>query len=65
MKVIHLQKGVGYLREFVKKAQKHMPDRNNRGYPDSILHLNDVLDGLEDLMNYVDDIQLNYYKKNE
>jgi uncharacterized protein with HEPN domain len=42
-----------------------MPDRNNRGYPDSILHLNDVLDGLEDLMNYVDDIQLNYYKKNE
>jgi|TARA_R100001530_G_scaffold17502_1_gene15132 hypothetical protein len=62
MKVIHLQKGVEHLRSFIKKAQKHMPDRNNRGYTDGILYLNDVLDGLQDLMKYVDEPQLNYYK---
>jgi len=40
-----------------------MPDKNNRGFVDGMCHLNDVLDGIESMMKYVDDPMLNYYKR--
>ena len=65
MTVIKLRKGVNDLRDFIKKAAKHMPDKNNRGFIDGMCHLNDVLNGIESMMKYVDDPMLNYYKKNK
>jgi|TARA_Y100000310_G_scaffold171300_1_gene171502 hypothetical protein len=65
MTVINLMKGVNDLRYFIKKASKHMPDKNNRGFIDGVCHLNDVLDGIESMMKYVDDIMLNYYKRKD
>ena len=62
MKIIHLQEGTKHLREFIKKASKHMPDKNNRGFTDGMIHLNDIIDGIQDLMKYVDEPMLNYYK---
>ena len=63
MTVIKLRKGVNDLRDFIKKAAKHMPDKNNRGFVDGMCHLNDVLNGIESMMKYVDDPMLNYYKR--
>tara|TARA_Y100001951_G_scaffold100593_1_gene104248 strand:+ start:135 stop:392 length:258 start_codon:yes stop_codon:yes gene_type:complete len=65
MTVINLRKGIKDLKDFIKKASKYMPDRNNRGFVDSICYLNDILDGIDDMMKYVDDPMLNYYKKNK
>ena len=65
MTVINLRKGIKDLKDFIKKASKYMRDRNNRGFVDSICYLNDILDGIDDMMKYVDDPMLNYYKKNK
>jgi|TARA_R100000750_G_scaffold56852_1_gene43567 hypothetical protein len=62
MQVIDLKEGVEHLRAFIKKATKHMPDKNNRGFEDGIWMLNEYLDGMKSLMSYVDDPMLNYYK---
>ena len=51
-----------HLRTFIKKASKHMPDRNNRGFEDGISVLNAILDRIESLLSYVDEPMLNYYK---
>tara|TARA_R100000963_G_C4635835_1_gene99978 strand:+ start:1276 stop:1497 length:222 start_codon:yes stop_codon:yes gene_type:complete len=65
MKPNELQIGIKNLRDFLKKVAKKMPDKNNRGFVDHMDYLADVLDGMEGILNYVDNPHLDYLQKLE
>tara|TARA_R110000765_G_scaffold53755_1_gene107683 strand:+ start:234 stop:455 length:222 start_codon:yes stop_codon:yes gene_type:complete len=65
MKPNELQTGIKHLREFLKLASKKMPDKNNRGFADQMCYLTEVLDGVEGVLNYVDNPRLDYLQKLE
>ena len=60
MKPSELQTGIKYLRDFLKLASKKMPDKNNRGFADGMVYLNQTLDGLVSVLNYTDNPRLEY-----
>ena len=60
-----LSKGVKYIKRFVKKAQRDFRDKNNRGFADEITLINETLDELEEVVKYVDHLQLKFYKSNK
>ena len=60
-----LSKGVKYIKRFVKKAQRDCWDKNNRGFADEITLINETLDELEEVVKYVDHLQLKFYKSNK
>ena len=60
-----LSKGVKYIKRFVKKAQRDCRDKNNRGFADEITLINETLDELEEVVKYVDHLQLKFYKSNK
>ena len=65
MKPNELQIGIKNLRDFLKKVAKKMPDKNNRGFVDHMDYLADVLDGMEGILNYVDNPHLDFLQKLE
>ena len=60
MKPNELNRGIKYLRDFLKLASKKMPDKNNRGFADGMVYLNQTLDGLVSVLNYTDNPRLEY-----
>jgi hypothetical protein len=46
----------------VKKAQRDSRDRNNRGFEDEVSLINDTLDQFEEIVKYVDNHQLKFYR---
>ena len=63
MRPSELQKGIKNLRDFLKKVAKKMPDKENRGFIDHMVYLNNVLDETEKAFQYLDNLQLDYLKK--
>lgn len=46
----------------MKKAQRDSRDRNIRGFKDEISLINDTLDQFEEIVKYVDNHQLKFYR---
>ena len=46
-----------------KKASRDCRDRDNRGFVDEVILIEEFLDELEVLLFYVDDKQLDFYKR--
>ena len=65
MKPSEILTGIQSLRDFLKKVSKNQPDRMNRGFADYIWYLNEVLDSMESILRYVDNPQLDYYRRLE
>ena len=65
MKPNELKDGIKSLRSFLKKVAKKMPDKSNRGFADYMWYLNEVLDGMDEILNYVDNPRLAYYRRLE
>ena len=65
MKPNELQTGIKNLRDFLKKVAKKLPDKSNRGFIDHLVYLNQVLDGMESVLNYVDNPHLDYLQRLE
>ena len=65
MKPNELKKGIKHLRDFLKLASKKMPDKNIRGFADQMCYLAEVLDGMDGILNYVDNPMLDYLRKIE
>jgi len=65
MKPSEIMIGIDNIEDFIKKASKKMPDRNNRGFVDHMVYLQIVLKGMRSTLKYVDDPHLNYLIKLE
>ena len=50
------------LKAWIKKASRDCRDKDNRGFSDELTLINDFLDDLEIILNYVDAKQLFYYQ---
>lgn len=51
------------LRKWIKKASRDCRDRDNRGFVDELILIEQFLEELEILLFYVDDKQLDFYKR--
>jgi hypothetical protein len=51
------------LRKWIKKASRDCRDKDNRGFVDELILIEEFLKELEVLLFYVDDKQLDFYKR--
>tara|TARA_R100001594_G_scaffold36366_7_gene66042 strand:- start:499 stop:768 length:270 start_codon:yes stop_codon:yes gene_type:complete len=65
LKPNELKKGIVNLRDFLKKVAKKMPDKENRGFIDHMVYLNQVLDSLDKVLDYTDNPRLDYLMRLE
>tara|TARA_R100000315_G_C5151168_1_gene86619 strand:+ start:155 stop:388 length:234 start_codon:yes stop_codon:yes gene_type:complete len=60
MKPNEIMKGIDNIEDFINKASKKMPDRNNRGFIDHMVYLQIVLNSMRNILSYVDNPHLDY-----
>ena len=60
-KTVSLLEKLKWLRTWIKEVAKKFPDKYVRGFVDSLCLVYEFLDEIESIINYCDDVQLDYY----
>jgi len=61
-KIKDLVDGLKVIRDYIDKTAKKHPDKDVRGFLDSILYMRDIIDGILDVFKYFDDVWYNSKK---
>ena len=51
--------GIKSIQDFINRAAKKMPDKNNRGFTDHVEYMQEVLSRVLDIFKYFDDAWYN------